>query len=315
MSTQEGKLKAIADAIRQKEGTTEPIPANDFPARIRALETGGGSSDYAIPLVVTAKQGTTVTAAQGETILTAVADSSGTATVILTAPGDWSVSATLGDITKGPITINAIKKIEHSFLNRLPEGYTEYEYIYLEGKRACIDTEFVPKLSDTKIIMDWMVSDKIDYAQFFCGGSLSTGTYYVGQRNNGQNITYRFTDTAGSLVTVSSDLRGEKVSILLDFPQKSISFGENLYSMGNNIAPSFGKFILFHSSTDGTTQNMSTSSKLYSCKIYSGDSIVSDLVPCTNFAGVTGLYDIIRETFYQKADGLGTGVFFHGPKV
>lgn len=41
MSTQETKLKAIADAIREKDGTTEPISANDFPDRIRAIETGG----------------------------------------------------------------------------------------------------------------------------------------------------------------------------------------------------------------------------------------------------------------------------------
>lgn len=44
MSTQEGKLKAIADAIRQKEGTTEPIPADSFASRILALEAGGNKS-------------------------------------------------------------------------------------------------------------------------------------------------------------------------------------------------------------------------------------------------------------------------------
>ena len=41
MSVQEERLKAIADAIRQKEGSSDSIPANDFPARILALETGG----------------------------------------------------------------------------------------------------------------------------------------------------------------------------------------------------------------------------------------------------------------------------------
>lgn len=35
MSAQELKLKAIADAIREKDGTTAPIPAADFSARIR----------------------------------------------------------------------------------------------------------------------------------------------------------------------------------------------------------------------------------------------------------------------------------------
>lgn len=41
MSIQGIKLKAIADAIREKDGTTEPIVANDFPERIRAIQTGG----------------------------------------------------------------------------------------------------------------------------------------------------------------------------------------------------------------------------------------------------------------------------------
>lgn len=41
MSAQGDKLKAIADAIREKDGTTEPIAANDFPERIRAIQTGG----------------------------------------------------------------------------------------------------------------------------------------------------------------------------------------------------------------------------------------------------------------------------------
>lgn len=42
MSTQEDKLKAIADAIREKEGSTGPIPANDFAERIRSLKGGSG---------------------------------------------------------------------------------------------------------------------------------------------------------------------------------------------------------------------------------------------------------------------------------
>lgn len=40
MSTQGDNLKAIADAIRAKEGSSDPIVASDFPARIAAIETG-----------------------------------------------------------------------------------------------------------------------------------------------------------------------------------------------------------------------------------------------------------------------------------
>jgi len=39
LSTQETKLKAIADAIREKDGTAAPILANDFAERIRAIST------------------------------------------------------------------------------------------------------------------------------------------------------------------------------------------------------------------------------------------------------------------------------------
>ena len=45
MSTQETKLKDIADAIRAKEGSSDSIIANDFPARIAAIQTGPDTSD------------------------------------------------------------------------------------------------------------------------------------------------------------------------------------------------------------------------------------------------------------------------------
>lgn len=45
MSLQETMLKEIADAIREKEGSTGPIPAEEFANRIRALETGTDTYD------------------------------------------------------------------------------------------------------------------------------------------------------------------------------------------------------------------------------------------------------------------------------
>lgn len=43
-SYQEEHFKEIADAIRTKEGSEEPIVALDFAKRILALEVGGGGS-------------------------------------------------------------------------------------------------------------------------------------------------------------------------------------------------------------------------------------------------------------------------------
>ena len=45
MSYQEDKLQAIADAIRSKKGTTEPIKASDFATEILGLSDGGGGGN------------------------------------------------------------------------------------------------------------------------------------------------------------------------------------------------------------------------------------------------------------------------------
>lgn len=39
-------FKNIADAIREKKGTTEPIVAEDFPEEIESIESGGNLDDY-----------------------------------------------------------------------------------------------------------------------------------------------------------------------------------------------------------------------------------------------------------------------------
>lgn len=53
MSFQQDQLKAIADAIREKEGSSDPIMPIDFASRIQALQTGtslpsGGTTDQAL---------------------------------------------------------------------------------------------------------------------------------------------------------------------------------------------------------------------------------------------------------------------------
>lgn len=45
MSYQQERLKEIADAIREMDGTTDPIPPVDFPDRIRAIPTGTDTDD------------------------------------------------------------------------------------------------------------------------------------------------------------------------------------------------------------------------------------------------------------------------------
>lgn len=50
MSTQIEQLTKIADAIREKEGTTDPIPASTYAERIKNIKGGNGSSEEQFPL-------------------------------------------------------------------------------------------------------------------------------------------------------------------------------------------------------------------------------------------------------------------------
>lgn len=74
MSVQEERFADIAAAIREKDGTVDPIRALGFAARIRAIGAGGGGgSAFAVPLVVTVDAGAVITATNGGHSVTATA--------------------------------------------------------------------------------------------------------------------------------------------------------------------------------------------------------------------------------------------------
>lgn len=89
-SIQETNLKAIADAIRAKDGTTASIQASEFPARIAAIETG-----ITPKLVVTTSAGATVTATKGSKTVSGTAGTNGTCTLDIPEAGEWSITASL----------------------------------------------------------------------------------------------------------------------------------------------------------------------------------------------------------------------------
>lgn len=88
MSTQGDKLKAIADAIRAKEGSSDPIVANDFPARIAAIETG-------TQLPTLTNPGTAADMAQGKQLIDQNGEIvTGTVTVLTNQNAVWLANGT-----------------------------------------------------------------------------------------------------------------------------------------------------------------------------------------------------------------------------
>ena len=305
MSIQETKLQAIANAIREKDGTTEPIPANDFPARIRAIKTG---SSFAIPLVVTADVGTVITAVNGDTTVTGTIGDSGSVTLTLPSPGDWSVSAQLGDKTKGPEIVSVQDRYTSEFFmtSRLPVGYTEVEYIQTDDK-AGIDTGVLVNLAKTKLYIDMEAGPYSTTKTQYIWGTKGNNTVFcfVLSRDSSTKISYKFGKVNFSL-TATIDISNKRVNL---------AFSNGLFTIGEST-------IATVNSTDVASQNLllgapvstytSITAKIYSCQIYDGETIIRDFIPAINPSGITGLYDLVNEVFYRNA---WSGTLAPGPAI
>lgn len=100
--TNDIELTSVADAIREKGGTSAPLTYPDgFASAVRAIQTG------IVPqLVVTVSVGATVTATNGAKTISGTSDSTGVCTLTVPEPGTWSVSATLGGQTSDTKTVS-----------------------------------------------------------------------------------------------------------------------------------------------------------------------------------------------------------------
>ena len=311
MSTQEERFAQIAAAIREKDGTTAPIKALDFAARIRAISTQGGGGDFAVPLVVTVDAGAVVTATHGETTVTATSGANGTATLILTAPGVWGVTAALGDKEKST-EIEVIDGYSAKFMlsSKLPDGYTEVEYIESSGTQN-IDTGVVPT-TKFKVQMDveplnigtlFGCVNKVNNSTFrrFAIGITATNSIRIFYANIYRDITVQ-----GTL--------NKRVSAYLESDGSIGYYGfEEIQSdiSGNGNFDGMPTLCLLSSYILGAASGF-IKAKLYSCQLHENGNSIRDFVPCINPSGTAGLFDLVEEKFYSSA---GTGAFTPGPDV
>lgn len=313
MSTQEERFAQIAAAIREKDGTTDPIKALDFAARILAIPTGGGASDFAIPLIVTVDPGATVAATHGETTITATSGADGTAILILTAPGVWNVTAALGDKEKtAQVEVAEGYDVKISLASRLPGGYVEVEYIassgvqwidsgYIPNGQTEIECKFFPLTTDTN-------ASFAVFGQRADNGSLATLFYkapnYIANYNSGYP---QFSAETVPFVNMEVECRygGYSCTLFAGGKNFEIPLGNQSFQG----ACTLGLFTCHQPSMN----ILPASIRMYLCNIYANGTIpVRNFVPCINPSGAVGLFDLVESKFYANA---GTGTFIAGPAV
>lgn len=211
------------------------------------------------------------------------------------------------------VTLTAVFAVKPS--SRLPAGYTELQYIQSSGAQS-IDTEMKP-VKTTKIFIDVEptsngTSNNSQY--FFCSNYVTASyidRYAVLWLSGGVYADMGYGSTLSAIrKQLSPNNTARRMTLQMDIANKTakidndpeVTFSNNtIYSGIYNIR------LLSYSSSQ-----YFASAKLYSCKIFEGDTPVRDFVPCKAPSGDIGLYDLVGRTFYSNA---GTGAFTAGPAV
>ena len=192
---------------------------------------------------------------------------------------------------------------------RLPEGYTEIEYIETTGTQY-IDTGFSPN-QDTRVVMDADVanSKSLAFPAVFATDSSSS--------NKAKFVLMLYNDQAG----FHDHYNGQVInSSSLDM------YGRHIFEKNKNITLLDDKTVstftysafqsditlsLF-SSIDSGTRQYYAKVKMYSCQVYDNDVLIRDFVPCKNVSDTVGLYDTVNAKVYPNN---GSGTFTAGDET
>lgn len=187
--------------------------------------------------------------------------------------------------------------------SRLPEGYTEVQYIRSTGTQY-VDTGFKPN-HNTRVVMDllYMGNENISN-EFGAWNSSNSGAFIC--LTTGKNNLYPFYGNMSQQVSVDRTMRH-----IVDMDKNVVKMnGKTMIAFNAATFACVYPLFLCCFNNAGSTENM-TSLRIYSCQIYDNGTLIRDYVPCISPAGAVGLYDLVDGKFYGNS---GTGVFFAGPR-
>ena len=200
-----------------------------------------------------------------------------------------------------------------SIQSMLPKGYQSVEYIESSGTQY-IDTEVIAN-QDTGFEIKFLAKNNIadtDYGSIF------------GARTGSSNAEYHLTTyTSSGTLSYRGTFRFNNKSFDGGIPtdeKEKISLKNGIYTTSDNteIVLSEESFTtpcsltLFALNQKGTPTQYG-SLQLFSFKLYDGDILLRDFIPCCRLVdNVVGLYDLVNDKFYSNK---GTGSFLKGSDV
>lgn len=177
----------------------------------------------------------------------------------------------------------------------LPAGYTQYLWIGKSAGTGYINTGYVPK-TKPRIITSYYFTATMDADLFGSAGSpyfiFNPGVTGVA----GQNIYYKYGDKTSGAFTATGV--GANYWHTVD-AKEDITIDGTTYAWAtswdysNNAASVY----IF-----GGRNHTIVNYRLKRVKLFDGDTLVRDLIPCTDPNNVAGMYDVVNGVFYASAE-------------
>lgn len=197
--------------------------------------------------------------------------------------------------------------------SRLPEGYTEVEYIESTGTQYINSGVVIANTYDIDAVIAHTF-DSTSVAQYLFGVAMKSGTKtyifaiaaYQSNMITGRNVTSTL-----NLVPVSP---ARKLHYQVLKTRTFMVDGQQIGTLGF-LASVYNPalYILAYHPAGTTVASNFCSAKLYSFDIKKDDgSYLRQFVPCVNPENQVGLYDLANANFYANS---GTGAFLAGPAV
>ena len=202
------------------------------------------------------------------------------------------------NITPATVGTVYVRQIANPESARLPEEYTQVEYIESDGTQY-IDTGYKAN-QDTRVVFDAYILQTTTTATglFGCRQAMGSNGFYIFEQNSDLG---EYNDGYGSLFTRDIPLSALARHII-DKDKNKTCIDETIahtYAAQTFTVPV--TLTLFAVQQSNSVDERMSVCKLYSCVIYDNGTIVRYYIPCTNSSGIAGLYDTVSGVFFRDA--------------
>lgn len=196
--------------------------------------------------------------------------------------------------------------------SKLPDGYTQVDYIESSGTQY-IDTGIN---ADYKLSLDIKLTDILNTQKHMGairnnGNGTYTRHHFQTKNSNIQGSVVYYVDTSYYRIKNTSEQTNPHI-YNIDLYNNTIQFDneEPITITRTNFDTELNYWLFWRNRNEGLGQQDKGNFRIYYCKMYVGNELVRDFIPCyRNSDNEVGLYDLVSGVFYTNQ---GTGVFTYG---